>query len=48
MRKMGNIKAHMKVTFATFFVGWLAISGFPFLSGFFSKDYVLDSAKHHG
>jgi NADH-quinone oxidoreductase subunit L len=46
MRKMGNLRKYLPVTFATFTVGWLAIIGFPFLSGFFSKDYVLESALH--
>jgi NADH-quinone oxidoreductase subunit L len=41
MRFMGNLKKYMKVTWGTMMVGWLAISGFPFLSGFFSKDEIL-------
>jgi NADH-quinone oxidoreductase subunit L len=41
MRRMGGLRKFMPVTFATMFVGWLAISGVPFLSGFFSKDEIL-------
>ncbi len=41
LRKMGGLKKYMPITFATMTVGWLAISGFPFLSGFFSKDEIL-------
>ncbi|HKX32611.1 MAG TPA: NADH-quinone oxidoreductase subunit L [Blastocatellia bacterium] len=41
IRKMGGLRKHMKITFATMSVGWLAISGFPLLSGFFSKDEIL-------
>jgi NADH-quinone oxidoreductase subunit L len=41
MRRMGNLRKYMPVTFATMLVGWLAISGFPLLSGFFSKDEIL-------
>lgn len=41
MRKMGNLKKYMKVTWITMMMGWLAISGFPLLSGFFSKDEIL-------
>jgi NADH-quinone oxidoreductase subunit L len=41
MRYMGNLKKYMKLTWGTMIVGWLAISGFPFLSGFFSKDEIL-------
>jgi NADH-quinone oxidoreductase subunit L len=38
---MGGLKKFMPVTFATMLVGWLAISGVPLLSGFFSKDEIL-------
>src|SRR5580765_8062960 len=41
MRKMGALKKHMPVTFATMMIGTLAISGIPLLSGFFSKDEIL-------
>jgi NADH-quinone oxidoreductase subunit L len=41
MRRMGGLKKYMRITFATMFVGWLAISGLPLLSGFFSKDEIL-------
>ncbi len=41
MRKMGNLKKYMPVTFITMAAGWLAIAGIPFFSGFFSKDEIL-------
>ena len=41
MRKMGNMKAYMPVTFATMGIGTLAIAGIPPFSGFFSKDEIL-------
>jgi NADH-quinone oxidoreductase subunit L len=41
MRKMGGLRAHMPVTFATMLVATLAIAGVPPLSGFFSKDEIL-------
>ena len=41
LRRMGGLKKYLPYTFATMFVGWLAISGFPLLSGFFSKDEIL-------
>jgi NADH-quinone oxidoreductase subunit L len=44
MRRMGGLKKYMPITFATMVAGWLAISGFPFLSGFFSKDAILFAA----
>jgi NADH-quinone oxidoreductase subunit L len=39
--KMGGLRSHMKVTFITFTLGVAAISGFPLLAGFFSKDAIL-------
>lgn len=44
MRRMGSLKKHLPATFPAFLVGALAISGVPFLSGFFSKEAILTSA----
>ncbi|MDZ4723195.1 MAG: NADH-quinone oxidoreductase subunit L [candidate division Zixibacteria bacterium] len=41
MRKMGGLKKYLPVTYLTFFLATLAISGFPPFSGFFSKDEIL-------
>jgi len=41
MRKMGNLKKYMPITFATMMTGWLAIAGIPIFAGFFSKDEIL-------
>ncbi len=41
MRRMGNLKKYMPITFATMFTGWLAIAGIPIFAGFFSKDEIL-------
>lgn len=41
MRKMGNLKKYMPITFITMAIGWLAIAGIPIFSGFFSKDEIL-------
>ena len=41
MKKMGNMKLYMPITYVTMFVGALAIAGVPGLSGFFSKDEIL-------
>jgi NADH-quinone oxidoreductase subunit L len=39
--KMGGLRRKMPWTFATSLVGVLALSGVPFLAGFFSKDEIL-------
>ncbi|RYG00405.1 MAG: NADH-quinone oxidoreductase subunit L, partial [Caulobacteraceae bacterium] len=44
MRNYGNLKKYLPITTATMVIGWLAISGFPFLSGFYSKEAVLGAA----
>jgi NADH-quinone oxidoreductase subunit L len=41
MRRMGNLRKYMPVTFVTMFIGTLAIAGIPPFSGFFSKDEIL-------
>jgi NADH-quinone oxidoreductase subunit L len=41
IQKMGGLKTYMPTTYKTFLIGTLAISGIPFLSGFFSKDEIL-------
>jgi NADH-quinone oxidoreductase subunit L len=38
----------MPVTFVTFGLGYLAIIGFPFLSGFYSKDGIIEAAFAKG
>ncbi len=44
LRKMGGLRSKMPVTAFTMFVGVLAISGAPLLSGWYSKDMILSSA----
>ncbi len=44
LRHMGGLRKHMRITFLTLGVASLAISGFPFFSGFFSKDAILSAA----
>jgi NADH-quinone oxidoreductase subunit L len=41
MRRYGGLRRHLPVTFATFGLAYLAIIGFPYLSGFFSKDEII-------
>jgi NADH-quinone oxidoreductase subunit L len=44
MRRFGGLATVMKVTWVTFGLGWLAIIGFPGLSGFWSKDKIIEAA----
>lgn len=44
IRGFGGLAKHMKITFYTFFAGYLAIIGFPLLSGFYSKDKIIEIA----
>ncbi len=45
IRRMGSLKRFLPITTATMLVGWLAISGVPFLSGFWSKEAILLSVQ---
>ncbi len=44
---MGGLRKKMPVTFIAWMVSTLALCGLPFFSGFFSKDEIIDSAKHN-
>jgi NADH-quinone oxidoreductase subunit L len=44
MRRYGGLRTHMPVTFVTFGLGYLAIIGMWPLSGFFSKDPIIEAA----
>ncbi|MFG3048947.1 NADH-quinone oxidoreductase subunit L [Streptomyces sp. NPDC048241] len=48
MRKYGALRKYMPITFVTFGLGYLAIIGFPGLSGFFSKDKIIEAAFAKG
>ncbi|HUY63888.1 MAG TPA: NADH-quinone oxidoreductase subunit L [Acidimicrobiales bacterium] len=44
LKRMGNLRRLLPLTFITVVIGWLAIAGIPPLSGFWAKGDVLDNA----
>ncbi|WP_353650454.1 NADH-quinone oxidoreductase subunit L [Nakamurella sp. A5-74] len=44
MRRMGGLARRLPITFGVMMCGYLAIIGFPFLSGFYSKDPIIEAA----
>jgi NADH-quinone oxidoreductase subunit L len=48
IRKMGGLKKALPITYLTFLIGTLAISGIPPFAGFFSKDQILAELLHRG
>ena len=43
MRYMGGLRKYMPVTWITAWVGTLALIGFPFFAGFYSKDAIIEA-----
>ncbi|PCH56209.1 MAG: NADH-quinone oxidoreductase subunit L [Legionellales bacterium] len=46
IRKMGNIKKYMPVTYITMLLGCLALVGMPGFAGFYSKDLIIAGVAH--
>ena len=40
---MGGVRKYMKITWITSLIGSLALIGFPLLSGFYSKDTIIEA-----
>ena len=47
MRLMGGLQKYLPLTFPTFLIGWLTISGIPPFAGFWSKGDVLTNVFEH-
>lgn len=48
IRKMGGLFAFLPLTFTYFFVGSFSLMGLPYLSGFFSKDFIIEQFSTKG
>ena len=44
LKRMGNLRAYLPITFITFAIGWLCIAAVPPLSGFWAKGDILENA----
>jgi NADH-quinone oxidoreductase subunit L len=48
MRRFGGLARKLPITFATFGLGYLALIGFPLLSGYWTKDAIIEAAFDRG
>jgi NADH-quinone oxidoreductase subunit L len=48
MRRFGGLWKKLPITFVTFSLGYLALIGFPFLSGYWTKDAIIEAAFDRG
>lgn len=45
LRRMGAFRGILPLTYSAIFIGSLALAGFPFLTGFYSKDLILEISQ---
>ena len=48
MRRFGGLWKKLPITFATFGLGYLALIGFPFLPGYWTKDAIIEATFDRG
>jgi len=48
IRKMGGLISFLPITFTSIFLASFSLMGFPFFSGFYSKDLLLEHAYFSG
>ena len=48
MRRMGSLRKFLPATYSLMLIGSLALTGFPFLTGFYSKDFILELTQVSG
>src|SRR3954465_13579593 len=48
IRRYGGLARRLPITFATFGLGYLALIGFPLLSGWWTKDAIIEAAFDRG
>ena len=46
MRKMGNLRKHLPVTYMNFLIGALSLAAIPPFSGFYSKDSIIEAVSY--